>query len=148
MMNVQSAKKIHKRVAQLAETATIFYAKFGANYQMTEDSPARAWELYKDFMTRQAQIASLLSNRAIANPYVRWERWWENRDVMNIALVNELGTEALRLVERVSYLHATNQPTANELSIEALEQSIAGLLHPITRQQKLAHHDHEMPKAI
>lgn len=138
-MNIETAKKIHKRVAQLAEIATTFYAKFGANYQMTEDSPVQAWELYRVFMTRQAQIASMLSNRAVANPYVRWERWWESRDVMNIALVNEMGNNALRLVERVSYMEATNQPTANEMSIEALEQSIAGLLHPITRQQKLAH---------
>lgn len=138
-MNIKTAKKIHKQVAQLAEVATTFYAHYGSNYRMTEDSPSNAWDLYQEFMMRQAHIADLLSNRAVATPYIRWERWWENRDVMNIGLVNELGTEALRLVERVSYLTATGKTTTYEFSVEAIEQTIAGLLHPMTRQQRLAH---------
>jgi len=133
-MNITIAQEIHNRVGRIASVATFFYARYGSNYRMTDDSPKSAWDLYNQIMAEQMEIAKLLDNSALVNPYIRWEKWWEQRDVMNIGLVNELDTEALRLIERISYLDALGKFTEGEQTVQSIQEALAGLLHPIARQ--------------
>lgn len=146
-MNVVKAQKIAQHVAKIAELATSFHARFGTNFRLNEESPAQAWEMYRSFMAEQAQIAALLDLDALAKPYYRWEKWWERRDVMNTGLVNELATEAIRLVERAAYIEAVGE-AASEDAMRVIQEGIAGLLHPMTRQLGLDHVEGGMAEAI
>jgi hypothetical protein len=130
-MNTQTAQKIAKHVAKIAEVTTIFYAKYGRDYKMTADSPQAAWDLYQEFMARQAKIVTLLDEEAVQQAHVCWEAWWERRDVMNVALVNHLSSETFRLIERSAYLDAVEENSRT--SLNTIQETIAGLLHPKTR---------------
>ena len=99
-MNTKDAQTIAKHVAKIAGVAAAFYASYGGDYKINEDSPAQAQDLYRKLMARQAKIAKLLDAEAVINAHVRWEAWWERRDVMSIALVNHLSSETFRLIER------------------------------------------------
>jgi hypothetical protein len=134
-MNIKQAHKIAKHVAKIAEVAATFYAQYGSDYKMTENSPKPAWELYREFMARQAKIVKLLDETAIHQAHVRWEPWWERRDVMNIALVNHLSSETFRLIERAAYLDALREDS--QASLIGIQETIAGLLHPKTRHKAL-----------
>lgn len=138
-MNLQTAREVTKHIARMAETVTTFYAHYPHDYALDETSPARAWKLYQDFMQRQARIAMLLDRDACATPFSRWGRWWEKADVMRLALVHELAHEGMRLVERAAYLQAIGAETRNEDGMRAIQEGIAGMLHPVTRQQALSH---------
>lgn len=137
-MNVNTAQQIAAHIAKMAAITATFSAEFGAEYQLTEHSPERAWDLHHHFMAEQASIANLLDSKAIANPFFRYERWWERRPMMNIALVNELASTAMRLVENTAYLTAKEALHAEAPSIRTIQESIAGMLHPVTRQKGLS----------
>lgn len=134
-MNVNKAKKIAHRVAKIAELSSTFYAHYGSSYRLSDDSPPEAWELYRQIMAEQATIASLLDTRALENPYVRYEAWWQRRDVINPALVNELATETMLLVERAAYQAVRMDAATQTDSMYVLQEGIAGFLHPATRQK-------------
>lgn len=134
-MNIKSAHKIAKQVAKIAEVAAAFYAQYGSDYKMTENSPASAWDLYREFMARQAKIVNLLDENAVNQAHVRWEAWWKRRDVINIALVNHLSSETFRLIERAAYLDALHEDSQS--SLMGIQETIAGLLHPTTRLKTL-----------
>jgi hypothetical protein len=136
-MNITRARKIHCAIASIAELASSYNARYGSNTRISENSPAGAHEIYERFMTEQANIAVLLDTKPVNAPYMRWEKWWESRDVMNIGLVNELATAALRLVEHIACLEAMGKNPDNEASVCSLQETIAGLLHPAARQQGL-----------
>jgi len=140
-MDVKTAQQIAGCVAKIAELATTFCATYGKDYRVSDDSPAHAWALYRQLMATQTQIASLLDSQALANPNIRWEHWWQKRDVINIGLVNELAMETIRLIERAAYLDALKQEQAVDRADEPslLEANIAGLLHPAVRQRQLGH---------
>jgi hypothetical protein len=120
-MNIKSARKIAKHVAKIAEVSAAFQAKYGCDYKMTENSPAEAWELYNAFVALQDKIAILLDAEAVNKAHVRWEAWWERRDVINVALVNHLSGETWR--------------EAAPTSLLGIQETIAGLLHPATRHK-------------
>jgi hypothetical protein len=130
-MNVKNAHKIAKHVAKIAEVAAAFHAQYGSDYKINENSPASAWDLYNKFMERQAKIVKLLDEEAVHQAHVRWEAWWERRDVISIALVNHLSSETFRLIERAAYLNAKSEESQN--SLLGIQETIAGLLHPRTR---------------
>lgn len=136
-MTIEQARRISERVSSIAELSAVFFARHGSSYRMGSDTPAQSWELYREFMAQQARIASLLDHEALLNPNVRYERWWERRDVINPALVNELSAEATRLLERCAYLQGRNDEAAHE-SLLAIQQTIAGLLHPMTRMSGIS----------
>jgi len=138
-MNLHTAREIAHQVTKMAEAVTVYYAHFPHDYQLDESSPAKAWKLYQKFMNRQARVAMLLDRDAVSTPFTRWERWWERCDVMRIALVNELAHEAMRLVERAAYLQAIGAELRHEDSLRTIQEGIAGMLHPVTRQQALSH---------
>jgi len=138
-MDLRTARDIAKQVTRMAETVTAYYAHFPHDYHLSENSPADAWKLYQKFMERQAKIAMLLDRDAITTPFTRWERWWERCDVMRISTVNELAQETMRLVERAAYLQATGESTIREEGLRHIQETIAGMLHPTTRQQALSH---------
>lgn len=138
-MDLRTARNISKQITRMAEDVTTYYAHFPHDYHLSESSPPQAWKLYQDFMQRQAKIAMLLDRDSISTPYTRWERWWERYDVMRIATVNELAQEGMRLVERVAYLEAIGDNTRREEGLRNIQEGIAGMLHPITRQQALSH---------
>lgn len=140
-MNVSIAQQISSRVSKIAELSAIFNAKYGCNYRLNPESPTEAWDLYHQLMAEQAQIASLLDNEAVSKPYVRFERWWERRDVINTALVNEMASETIRLVERAAYLMAVEHDQNAQSSLRVIQEGIAGLLHPATRQQAIERHN-------
>jgi hypothetical protein len=134
-MNITRARKIHCAIASIAELASSYNARYGSNTRITENSPAAVLEIHNRFMAEQANIAALLDDKPVHAPYLRWEKWWESRDVMNIGLVNELATAALRLVEHIACLEAMGKNPDNEASVCSLQETIAGLLHPAARQQ-------------
>lgn len=136
-MNINRARKIHCAIASIAELASSYNATYGSNTRITENSSADAQNIYQRFMAEQANIASLLDTKPVNTPYLRWEKWWESRDVMNIGLVNELASAALRLVEHIACLEAMGKNPDTEASVCSLQETIAGLLHPIARQQAL-----------
>ena len=144
-MNTRNAQAIVQHVAEIAEVASAFYANYGKDYKMSADSPAEAWKMYRKFMELQAEVASLLDVEAIRNAHVRWEPWWERRDVINIALVNHLSSETFRLIERAAYLNARGVDATH--SMRGIQETIAGLLHPTTRLQTLEHEDNLMEAA-
>jgi hypothetical protein len=133
-MNTQNAQKIAKQIGKIAEVASTFYALYGSDYKLKETSPKQAWELYNEFMTRQSKVANLLDANAVENAHIRWEAWWERRDVINIALVNHLSSEAFRLIERAAILEARGEVTAD--SMRRIQETIAGLLHPSVRSNQ------------
>jgi hypothetical protein len=137
-MNITTAQRIMMHVASLATVAMTFQAKFGRDYRLNADSTPLAWELYRQMMAEQTNIANLLETSALENPYSRYGKWWERRDVIDSALLNELSAEALTLLERSAYLAATDQNTVNAPSLVIVQQSIAGMLHPATRQTSVA----------
>ena len=130
-MNVKNAHKIAKQVAKIAEVVAAFHAQYGSDYKINENSPASAWDLYHEFMKRQAKIVKLLDAEAVNQAHVRWERWWERRDVISIALVNHLSSETFRLIERAAYLNAKSEES--QTSLLGIQETIAGLLHPQIR---------------
>jgi hypothetical protein len=132
-MNIKSARKIAKHVAKIAEVAAAFHAKYGCDYKMTENSPTEAWDMYREFMTLQDKIVALLDAEAVNKAHVRWEAWWERRDVISVALVNQLSGEVFRLIERAAYLDARQE--AAPTSLLGIQETIAGLLHPTTRNK-------------
>lgn len=133
-MNINNARRIHCTIAKLAELSAFYHARFGNHHRITADSPTEAVELYQAFMNEQGQLASLLDNKALAAPYTRWEKWWEHRAVMSIALVNELSEATLRLLEHIAYLEAMGKNPDNETSVCSLQETIAGMLHPQARE--------------
>lgn len=137
-MNINTAQRIMMHVANLATIAMTFQAKFGRDYRLNAESAPQAWELYRQMMAEQTNIANLLEASALENPYSRYGKWWERRDVIDSALLNELSAEALTLLERSAYLAATDQNTVNAPSLIIVQQSIAGMLHPATRQTSVA----------
>jgi hypothetical protein len=147
-MNRQKAQQIASRVTKIAEIATTFYAHYGSDYRMTEDSPPRAWELYRRFMNEQASVASLLDARALQKPFIRYEKWWERRDVINPGLVNEMAAEALRLVEQTAYLSAIKGNPEDAVGLLGIQEALAGMLHPATRRQDVNHTDDELQEAV
>lgn len=132
-MNVAIAQRIVAHVAHLTALASAFQAKFGRDYRLTGDSPSIAWELYRNIMAEQTNIANLLEPAALQTPYSRYGQWWQRRDVIDQAMLNELAADALRLVERAAYLEAEGKPTENAPVLLVVQQSIAGMLHPATR---------------
>jgi len=147
-MNVKRAQEIAGRVARLAAIATTFCARYGRDYRLTDESPAAAWELYQQLMTEQTQIAQLLDTSSLANAYVRWGKWWESRDVINTGLVNEMANEAFRLVEHAAYLDALGADKRREDGLRVIQEMIAGLLHPVARQQGIERSGHALAEAV
>lgn len=152
-MTIQNAEKIAQHVTRIAQIATKFYAHFGSDYRMSEDSPALAWDLYREFMNEQARVASLLDSRALDKPFIRYEKWWERRDVINPGLVNEMASETLRLVEHEAYLDAIGENPDESISLLGIQESLAGMLHPATRRQDVNREednmsDDELPEAV
>lgn len=147
-MNVNRAQEIAGRVARLAAIATTFSARFGRDYRMTTESPAAAWDLYHQCMAEQAQIAQLLDRMSLTNAYVRWGKWWESRDMINTGLVNEMATEAFRLVEHAAYLDALGSDVRREDGLRVIQEVIAGLLHPTIRQKHLAQSESTLAQAV
>jgi hypothetical protein len=133
-MNIKRAHQIHCALANIAELASSYNARYGSNTRINDNSPADAHEIYNRFMEEQSNIASLLDTKALNAPYMRWEKWWESRDVMNLGLVNELASAALRLVEHIACLEAMGKNPDNEGSVCNLQETIAGMLHPLARQ--------------
>jgi hypothetical protein len=133
-MNVNIAKEIAQRVAHLAELAATFTALYGKNYRMTAESPARAWEQYQEIMAEQAHIAGLLDVDALSTAHSRYGEWWKRQEVMDSAIVNELAIEVFNLIGRCAYMETNTTRTNTAL---AVERSIAGILHPATRQTAL-----------
>lgn len=131
-MNVTAARELAQHVASLAEQVATFTALFGANYHMSETSPRQAWELYRQIMAAQAEIAGKLDADAIHTPYSRYGEWWKRHDVIDSAMVNELASEVFNLIGRCAYLAANEKPCTFGSDL-VLQRSIAGLLHPATR---------------
>lgn len=144
-MEVIIAKQIAQRVAHLAELAATFTATYGRNYRMTAESPAYAWEQYQKIMAEQAEIAGLLDPEALTTAYSRYGEWWKRQDVMDSSIVNELAIEVFNLIGRCAYLQTHDTRTNTALVVE---RSIAGLLHPATRQTALENATHLMRKAV
>jgi hypothetical protein len=138
-MNTEISHKIVSHVSKIVSIASAFHAKFGRDYRLDNNSPAQAWELYRKFMSEQNTIASLLETEAIEKPYSRYGEWWERRDMIDCGLLNELAAEANTLVERVAYLEAMGRSTVDNATLIVVQQAIAGLLHPSTRQINLRH---------
>ncbi|NJR12710.1 hypothetical protein HC776_02265 [bacterium] len=130
-MNVTAAREIAQHVANLAEQVATFTALYGAHYRMSETSPAQAWELYRQIMAAQANIAGKLDMTALQAPYSRYGEWWKRHDVIDSAMVNELASEVFNLIGRCAYLTANGKCSFD--SDLVLQRSIAGLLHPATR---------------
>lgn len=144
-MNVNVAKEIAQRVAHLAELAATFTAIYGKNYRMTAESPARAWQQYQEIMAEQAHIAGLLDVDALNNAYSRYGEWWKRQDVMDSAIVNELAIEVFNLIGRCAYVETSGGRTNSALVVE---RSIAGILHPATRQTALENASNLIRKAV
>ena len=138
-MNINTAHRIVAHVANLTALASTFQAKFGRDYRLTGDSPAEAWELYRSIMAEQANIADLLETTALQTPYSRYGQWWERRDVIDQAMLNELAANAMSLVERCAYLAAEGRSTVNAPVLLIVQQAIAGLLHPAARSAERSH---------
>lgn len=133
-MNAQTTQSILIHVANIARISSAFHAKFGRDYRLSTDSTAQAWELYRQFMAEQANIASLLDPEALNNPFSRHGKWWERRDMIDTGILNQLEEDAMTLIERCAYLQAIDQCTDNAPALLVVQQSIAGILHPSTRQ--------------
>jgi hypothetical protein len=86
-------------------------------------------------MNEQTEIARLLDVEALQKPNIRYGAWWEESDIMNTAMVNQLAADVFSLIGRCAYLNVQSEPPHTEL---ILQQSIAGLLHPTARQLKIA----------
>lgn len=135
-MNPKRAQKVAKHITRLADTVSTFHATYGSNHTMSEASPPAAWTLYSQSMAHQAKIASYLDGDALLRPHSRWGRWWERCDIMPVALVNEMAQDALLLVERTAYATATGRSIE---TTQIIQESIAGMLHPATRQRDVVH---------
>ncbi len=144
-MNVSIAKEIAQRVVRLAELAATFTAVYGKNYHMTAESPARAWEQYQEIMAEQAHIAGLLDIDALGTAHSRYGEWWKRHDVMDSAIVNELAIEVFNLIGRCAYMETNGARTNSALVVE---RSIAGILHPATRQTALENASNLIRKAV
>jgi len=131
-MNVTAARDLAQHVAFLAEQVATFTALYGAHYRMTDSSPIPAWELHRQIMATQSEIATKLDAAALQTPYSRYGEWWKRYDVIDNALVNELASEVFSLIGRCAYL-AANDKSCSFGSDLVLQRSIAGLLHPTTR---------------
>lgn len=137
-MDQKRAQKIIKHITKLASVISTFHATYGADYALNEESPKEAWALYSKSMAQQAKIANYLDGDALYRPHSRWGHWWERNDIMPIALINEMASDAMLLVERTAYA------LANEASPEAthiIQEGIAGMLHPATRHRDVVRHE-------
>jgi hypothetical protein len=145
-MNIINAKTIALRIAQIAELSATFNATYGHHHRLSEQSLPEAWELYRQIMREQTEVAQLLDEEALKNPYSRYGEWWKRADVMDCAIVNELAVEAFNLIERCAYL-SVNEATRWANTDLVLQRSIAGMLHPATRLVSLPETT-ELRKAI
>ncbi len=147
-MDIQNAQTLVIHVSNIARIASTFHAKFGRDYRLQSDSPAQAWELYRQLMAEQANVASMLEAEALRTPYSRYGKWWERRDVIDNGILNQLEEDVMNLVERTAYLQAMEQSTLNAPALLVLQQSIAGMLHPATRQTSLGNVSEPIQEAV
>lgn len=136
-MNITRAQQINGHIAQLAELATTFNARYGCGYTLSEVSPREAWELHRQTMATQAMIANLLDVEATLTPFIRYGRWWDKQDVPTLGIITEMAQEAIRLVTVTSTLEALGEDDAFNHKTRPIQESIAGMLHPHVRQRTI-----------
>lgn len=132
-MKTATALQIAAEAARLAELAARFQAKYGRHYRIHEDEPQEAIALHNDSIAIQRTIAGLLDPNLLAQPLERWGNWWEDMDVLSIALASELAQEANRLISGIVYME--EQPVKEDWSynVNYTQRAIAGMLHPEAR---------------
>lgn len=129
-MDMNTARQIAERVAQLAECVAAFHATYGHDVKMTTDSPRDAWDKHSAILSAQMEIAALLDLQALQTPFSRYGEWWTRRDVMDTAIVKEMAIESFNLIGSAAYAHTAD----NAYSSLVIQQSIAGMLHPTARK--------------
>lgn len=132
-MKTATALQIASESARLAEIAARFQAKYGRHYRIDENEPQEAIALHDDSIAIQRTIAGLLDPNLLTQALERWGNWWEDMDVLSIALAAELSQEANRLISAVVYME--EQPTKPDGSyiVQYTQRAIAGMLHPEVR---------------
>lgn len=100
-----------------------------------EQSNEFAWQIHRDCMALQIQIACHLPSYVLLRPYAKMGTWWEEHDRMPMAVVHELFRESVRLIISIAYAEPddTKEP---DYALGLLE-NIAGMLHPKARKLAL-----------
>lgn len=130
-MNIEHARQIAILTLEMAEVVSRFHAKFGYDYHLTSDSPSEAWELHREYTDKQLLIARLLDTEAVITAYTQNSEWWRRRDMITPYFLDQMLTQTLRLLTFITYQEARGA-THNGRNAQ---ESIAGMLHPLVRQQ-------------
>ncbi len=132
-MDTNAAIKIAGEAAQLTVISAQFQAEFGKGYRIPDIGSDRARELREQGIEHQRQIARMLDKAALEHPLERWGHWWEDMDMMSIALAAELAQEVNRLISAVVYQKQQPQQPDWSHNVDYTQRAIAGALHPIAR---------------
>ncbi len=133
-MNVKNAHEIVVLAARLIEQTAMFQTCFGRDYILKPGSPSEAWALYESVAYTQAEIARLLDPETTDNPHHRHGEWWQRRDMMDVAVAQQLMIEAGHLLACCATHVANQPPTDFSYVIICSQMAIAGMLHPSSVQ--------------
>lgn len=132
-MNTQTAQQILLKAAHLVELAATFQAHYGNDYRLKPGSPQGAWALYDEMVEVQSTIARLLSPTVLENHHTRYGKWWERQDTMNTGIAYALVQECSLLIACSVHADLVDEDKIS-YAVEAVQASIAGILHPASLQ--------------
>lgn len=132
-MNTVIARRLVENTARLMDIATRFEVKFGRDYQLKPGSPQEAWDLYQQAYEEQCRIAQQLDVEALEHPFIRWGQWWQRQDMIDTGIINELAAEIFHLISYCACQEA-NSDVHFPVTLKLAQETIAGVLHPATRQ--------------
>jgi len=137
-MNSETARQIISDAAYLLEQVATYQAKFGRSYTITPLSPPEVQSLTQSIFELQCKIAAALDPTSLTNPHYKCGEWWERQEVIDIGVVQELVNEACHLVSCCAYFSAEARGMEGSYAVRSAQSTLAGLLHPATRQVALA----------
>ncbi len=114
------------------ELTAVFQARYGRSYTFNRHSPQDAWALYDKIMDIQSIIANLLDPEALTNAHNPYGKWWENCNIMDTAIAQQIVNEMSHLLTSTAYVEARIEAgkSAGWRAVQMTQCAIAGMLHP------------------
>ena len=144
MMNMQTAINMSTRIAELIGLCSAFQAKFGSHYTLKPGSSHDAWTQHNAIVNKQAEIALMLDAQALQNPHITLGKWWERTEIPELSTVSRLMDEVTRLIGAGAYCELHQSEVEVSYTVKAAQSVIAGLLHPVAREQAFEQAQHRV----
>lgn len=125
-MNMETAQQIADILTQLAVAVSRYQAQFGRDYRLVTQSPLDAHRLAKQIAEYQASIARRLELQALHSAVESTNSWWNRTDIMDTAVLCELGKHVLQLIIGCGYPN-------NTYNLTVIQTVIAGFIQPDIR---------------